>query len=470
MKEYGGTIVCRAPVSNTFQGAPCTRDEFYELSQDQLRHILPRLVGKPIRIEHGSNTPAGRVVKASMDAQGTARIRFVLEDNIPGNMAEDLIRERIMLGLSLSHRTDTLEPQEVSLCYQGARPYTGVTLVQASATNQTGHITTPNSRLHKYTLRNVVGPTHVVMATAQNTYAPQVPVGATAQQQQQSYAAPPPPQPTAPPTHQQPNRPYPAQAQQQFMRDAQGRFVSPPTTVTGNTHPASQPPPEQPNSKRSRTAPDESQPQDTGPQAMITQVLQNPAIDESTRLAAAKAHADVMEENQHLKAQLTEAAKRLEEQQTTHATAFRDVVLPFLKSMNPSMTDKNSADLQAEVANPNAQALMSRLMPVLVNASARSMDATAPPVPRNSQALTDQINRLRSLQQQQQQHHTVGQAPLGRLHSAYPPAPVHVAASSSSLGWRPAKVSVPHPDSHVLSPELQKLLDNANPSLAPPNQ
>lgn len=142
VKEYEGVIVFQAPPENTFTGSPKTRDQFYELSRKQLQEMIPRLLNKPIVTEHG-HQQVGTITGSALDVKGSASVRFRLSSDAVGENARRLIESGLFRGLSLCHRRDTLEPQEVSICMEGARPDTGITgdvMVAASKTNAPRYI------------------------------------------------------------------------------------------------------------------------------------------------------------------------------------------------------------------------------------------------------------------------------------------------------------------------------------------
>jgi len=125
---YTGTIVLQPPDALTYEGEPRTRAQQLELTRAQTDVLLQRLVGRPMHTEHDPSVPVGRVTRAFYDAQGNACVSFELAGR-PAvvDSTRRLIADGWLRGLSLSHHRDTLEPTEVSLCFNGARAGTGLT-------------------------------------------------------------------------------------------------------------------------------------------------------------------------------------------------------------------------------------------------------------------------------------------------------------------------------------------------------
>lgn len=135
--HYRGRVVHRAKDRASFHGEPQTKEQLYELTKDQISTILQQIHGIPVLFEHGAlgTVPIGEIVNASVSSDGSGDVTFRLLDTEAGQLSANLIEKCGIKGLSLSHNRKTLEPVEVSLCIQGARPNTGITgadIVQAS--------------------------------------------------------------------------------------------------------------------------------------------------------------------------------------------------------------------------------------------------------------------------------------------------------------------------------------------------
>jgi hypothetical protein len=111
-------------------------DHWFELTKKQLEVVLPNCVGKPIRIEHSAGN-VGKVHAAFIDADAKASVQFRFDGSEVGRNAHELMKSGVMKGVSLCHDPKTLDVQEVSICFGGARPGTGVKgMVAAARSNQ----------------------------------------------------------------------------------------------------------------------------------------------------------------------------------------------------------------------------------------------------------------------------------------------------------------------------------------------
>jgi len=91
-----------------------------------------KLEGVPIRIEHAldgfpSGDEVGRVRESTTDpASGYTAVKFALHDTVAGRTVSRLINGGTLGSLSLGHMYDTatgnVTPNEVSVCFNGARP------------------------------------------------------------------------------------------------------------------------------------------------------------------------------------------------------------------------------------------------------------------------------------------------------------------------------------------------------------
>jgi len=125
-KRYRGRFVWQPPEKLSFQGTPQNRDQWFELSREQLLTMWRDFKGLPIRQLHGS-VPIGRVLSPFWDADGSAMIEFELDNTPEANFTRSLLDNNLMRGLSLKHNPNSTYPIEMSLCFEGARPNTWVT-------------------------------------------------------------------------------------------------------------------------------------------------------------------------------------------------------------------------------------------------------------------------------------------------------------------------------------------------------
>jgi hypothetical protein len=125
--QYTGKIYSRARKQKSFVGKPRTVDQWYEMSVDELQQCISRLPGKPVLMEH-KNIHVGKVETAWLTPDGDCMAVITIDTATPaGKAAAFGIGTNVMKGLSLKHRPDTLDPSEVSICFEGARANTGVT-------------------------------------------------------------------------------------------------------------------------------------------------------------------------------------------------------------------------------------------------------------------------------------------------------------------------------------------------------
>lgn len=139
--RYRGRIVYRPPDQPQEYDDP--RAKRLELTRAQLEQMFPRMTDLPISMEHHGGR-CGRVIRPYFDEDGSACIEFELDtDSLPGQQAFTYMCCG-MIGLSLSHDANTLDPVEISICLQGARENTGVLEVVRDQTPQT----TPGAYIH----------------------------------------------------------------------------------------------------------------------------------------------------------------------------------------------------------------------------------------------------------------------------------------------------------------------------------
>lgn len=200
--RYQGVIVCRPPEALSYdpqQATPAslTRAQQLELTRAQTEALLRNLPGKPILTEHGGE-PVGTVTAAFFNEEGDACVRFDLADSPAAAGTHRLVEAGYLRGLSLSHHHGTDQPVEVSLCFQGARPGTGLAGSASAASKPTP--AAPPAQQTRWTVR-ASSLTPLVMATT--AAAPAAPAAAP------KAAGPPPPSaaaPTAPPAEAAPKR------------------------------------------------------------------------------------------------------------------------------------------------------------------------------------------------------------------------------------------------------------------------
>ena len=105
-----------------------------ELTFDEARRMQPLLKGKPICLNHIKDLVVGRVLDSSITPQGEWQVDFELDDD--SALVASTIDARHFYGLSLAHDYESFEPEEVSLCREGARQHARV-FVPATGVNST---------------------------------------------------------------------------------------------------------------------------------------------------------------------------------------------------------------------------------------------------------------------------------------------------------------------------------------------
>lgn len=119
VKEYFGCAYHRPPLT---ANPP-------DIDRQRIRQqIVPHLPGRPVYINHDVSRVAGRIQSAWQDENdGSLFVSFSLRDTEDGRVAEQGIRSKQMLGLSLGHSVysgNDVAPLEVSICEKGKRPCT----------------------------------------------------------------------------------------------------------------------------------------------------------------------------------------------------------------------------------------------------------------------------------------------------------------------------------------------------------
>jgi LysM repeat protein len=133
---YTGIIVLQPKERHSYEGRePLTDEEYYEMTFHETDRVIREAYGVPIHIEHlGEQTRVGHVVQAGYDASRRVCVRFELDKTRDADVARNLIQAGYLRGLSLSHVRETSQPIEISLCFRGARPGTGIIACDSTET------------------------------------------------------------------------------------------------------------------------------------------------------------------------------------------------------------------------------------------------------------------------------------------------------------------------------------------------
>lgn len=196
---YTGVIVLEPKERHSYEGRdPQTDEEYYEMTFAETDRVIREAHGIPIHIEHmGEQTRVGHVVQAGYDASRRVCVRFELDKGRDAEVARNLIQAGYLRGLSLAHVRETAQPIEISLCFRGARPGTGIIACDTTPETTSAACKQPTSNVvQSVRSRGIVQASASMDATAQQALSPAPPAqSATApvqtqqQQQQQPPAA-----------------------------------------------------------------------------------------------------------------------------------------------------------------------------------------------------------------------------------------------------------------------------------------
>jgi hypothetical protein len=124
---FVGPICNDLRLVKSFKGRrPKNRREELELTHDEAAIMSARLIGKPVRVEHGK-MGCGKVAHSWIEGNRWM-VTISLDDKsagAPGWLASFMVAKGVR-GLSLKHDPNTLEPEEVSIVRAGARNNTRV--------------------------------------------------------------------------------------------------------------------------------------------------------------------------------------------------------------------------------------------------------------------------------------------------------------------------------------------------------
>lgn len=144
-RRQTGCIYRNLRPNKSFHGRqPANRKELLELSLSEAIRINSRLQGTKVHSEHDRSIDVGRVVRSwfqpsttsvsASASDGTAtdtdqdwmvELEFHDDpDDVAAGLVWDWVSSGLVSGLSLSHDSHTLQPMEVSVCWNGARPGT----------------------------------------------------------------------------------------------------------------------------------------------------------------------------------------------------------------------------------------------------------------------------------------------------------------------------------------------------------
>ena len=506
-RHYKGCIAFKPPRTLSYVGEPNTREQLYEISQQQLQVMFEKMKGLPLCTEH-NDSAIGTVTRAYFDVEGSAMVDFELFDNEIGASAAELIGQNIMRGLSLKHNRLTNEPLEVSLCYQGARPNTWI--VEASSLNSAKKLprvyiptedarilatnamaTTPNtvqaavSSTPKMDVLREVPVDLNKMPLAAPTGTPQAPLYPTLYGNPFALYNPlQAPVPTAPMDLQQQNQmmqlaqlqalqAYQKQMQAFGMpaatppqtptapvaveaasaaRDARGRFTKGEEAEAGKpaTMDISTP-------AESSTAPPTAD-AEHGDADIINELASTEGpLQKKQKLALVQHAASQEGEIRRLREQLSKEAKEKSAAQDMvkgQHKLFLSSVLPFLQRFAPQrVTSQQATELEASMETKDMDRFMLQFAPIMVEASGNAMkDRNDLDVMMGAAKDPEVTQRLQLYQQLRRQNYGIGTATpvvtVAASGTTLPPLPPSQPtpmnfASSKQLGWQNAPEPVP---------------------------
>ena len=459
MAHYEGIIVFNPPPQKTFSGEPVPGSkEWFELSRADLDVMLPTMNGTPLCTEHGGHE-VGRVLQGYYTPDGHAAVRFSFHDDEAGRQAKALVEKNLMRGLSLCHESDTKRVKEVSICFQGARPHTGITHIPETkppSYNTPVKNTFVEASLSRVWFSNMAAAPHVAAATTMmpmqqamalsNSINGQMPAFApygTQQQWAQGQNAPQsmpqgaqsmPPATQSSPAQNMPQSAAPAQqpAQQSAPQNA-------PPTPTGDDA----------NNKKRKV---EETDQDAGDskEDIIMRVMRHAgALSTKMKEELIQQNLDREKELQRLRSEVsakTEAVAKYKDTATRASGHFFDTLIPFISRMlSNEISPEQKKQMMAVAASAEAQPFLDQWAAPIVRASAIAMEKLREQETKLPGELSQKLEMYRLLSQSQQQQSASPYTAVPYEHTAQAAAarlpPVDVAAS---YGWYNAQPGASH--------------------------
>jgi hypothetical protein len=131
---YKGYVARGLLDKHTYTDTPQNDQQLLELTKEKGRILGSKMCGKqiPIKVEHDQkDIITGKVINSWVEQAPDGSQDLVAEFLIPNEtlvekMATELIDKGKLVGLSLTHFPDTLDPVELSLVWEGARPGTWI--------------------------------------------------------------------------------------------------------------------------------------------------------------------------------------------------------------------------------------------------------------------------------------------------------------------------------------------------------
>lgn len=155
-----------------------TREQKGEMTEDQAMVMVDRLTHKPIYWEHPEShlrVKIGEIVHNFIDDKKAWKVIAQINDGTPhGKMVLKLIRDGVLKGISLAHRTADLEPEEVSIATEGLRLDTGIEmeLDQAESNTPEYKVTPEALSLTQATMSAASAPQQMAASTASSSAPP----------------------------------------------------------------------------------------------------------------------------------------------------------------------------------------------------------------------------------------------------------------------------------------------------------
>ncbi len=122
--RFKAVIVPTVLKQRASHGLPQGTASVYDVDEQQCKRFLERINAKriPLVYNHTDHLQLGHVVSASMNSKGGLEIEAETDQSTPlGLEATKWIKEGSLAAVSLRHMSVVNEPEEVSLCWSGAR-------------------------------------------------------------------------------------------------------------------------------------------------------------------------------------------------------------------------------------------------------------------------------------------------------------------------------------------------------------
>src|SRR4051812_17443304 len=120
------TIAPVVQAAKTYQGYAVSRAQQLELDVRDRDVMRPKITRKPVRWNHFTDINVGEILDTRVNADGSWDVHMGIDPSTAyGSKAIKWIKEGLLKGVSLKHWPNSTlkdpDPEEVSLCWEGAR-------------------------------------------------------------------------------------------------------------------------------------------------------------------------------------------------------------------------------------------------------------------------------------------------------------------------------------------------------------